>query len=102
MKALLLAAVTTTTAAGLEPTPIEFCTGIGNMAGAIMEARQMEIPMSEVMTVFSSSTESDQFYREVVIKAYEQPAYSSPEIQQRAVSGFRNAWEVECFKASAN
>ena len=100
MKALIIAAVASTTA--VEPTPIEFCMGIGNRAQAIMEARQMEVPISELMSIFPEQDANDQFYREVIIEAYEEPAYLSPEAQQRAVSGFRNTWETECFKASAN
>ena len=100
MKALIIAAVASTTA--VEPIPIEFCIGIGNTSQAIMEARQMEVPISEVMSIFPDQDANDQFYREVIIEAYEEPAYLSSEAQQRAISRFRNTWETECFKASAN
>jgi len=75
-----------------------FCTQIGMLSSKVMELRQQEIPLSTVM-----SSEVDPSLRElrdaIVLQAYDTPAFSTAENQKRAIDGYRNQQEIECFKA---
>jgi len=80
------------------PRATTFCTQIGILSSKVMELRQQEIPLSTVM-----SSEVDPSLKElrdaIVLQAYDTPAFSTAENQKRAIDGYRNQQEIECFKA---
>lgn len=97
--AILIAALLTATSAAQasEPTKDELCAGWGGLAAKIMELRQDEAPMSDLMKAASAS-EIDKAQRAVITAAYNEPVYGSTAAKQKAVDAFRNKIELECYK----
>lgn len=103
MKALLFTlAVFGTPSLGKEVTLDMLCASLGEVAEVTMQARQMEVPVSKVLSNIPKDGDPDGFLRKVILDAYSKPAYSIPENQQEAISQFRNHWELQCFTAYAN
>ena len=83
-----------------------FCQNIGELASNVMTMRQMDVPMTKVMAIINthaSDASVDQnsvsFARNLVIKAYERPSFSTEQYVQKAVIDFRNEVEVACYRA---
>lgn len=81
------------------PTNDDVCRAWGSLAAKIMELRQDEAPLSRALEL-AGSGEQNEITRNIVMKAYEQPAYQSPNNQKRAVDTFRNQIELGCFKSA--
>lgn len=97
--AILLAVLLSTSAAqAVEPTKDELCAGWGGLAAKIMELRQDEAPMSDLMKGASVS-DIEKAQRAVITAAYKEPAYGSAAAKQKAVDAFRNKIELECYKS---
>lgn len=79
------------------------CPSLGDAAAAIMTSRQNEIPMSNVMkTVLSAiPDESAPVFRSIIMMAYDQPSYRTPDNRKRAIDEFRNEIENACYKAAS-
>lgn len=71
------------------------CEKRGESARAIMRARQNRLSMSKVM----SATNGSEAVRNLVISAYEHPAFRTDDAQQAAIAEFGNAAELACYKA---
>ncbi len=97
---IMLAAVLTATSAWADDTVSndQLCAGWGGLAAKIMELRQDEAPMSDLMNGASSEAIS-QAQRAVITAAYNEPAYGSTAAKQKAVDAFRNKIELECYKS---
>jgi len=74
---------------------LEACSKIGEMASVVMQARQMNFPMSKVMT----SVGGDKLLESMVVAAYRQSNYLSAEMQQESIDSFRNSQEGFCFES---
>lgn len=88
-----------TTASADEPVnKVEVCSRIGELAAKVMELRQQEVPMSNLMKI-----EVDQSIKAVaqamIIAAYDEPSFSTEQVRKRTVDEFRNARELDCYKA---
>lgn len=99
MKRLILIAalLTATSAWAEEPTKDEYCASWGRLASKIMELRQDEAPMSNVMEIATDGS-PDASERNIVMAAYKEPAYGSDAAKQKAVDAFRNKVELDCYK----
>jgi hypothetical protein len=79
---------------------------MSRFAKEIMKQRQSGRDMSELMTIMSPKSKADEKASEVarhmVVLAYSEPAYNSPEYQQRAISDFANTMSLECYKRSGS
>lgn len=77
------------------------CLSISLYSETVMKARQQELPMSDAMPASDGklSKEATQIIRQIVIAAYERPAYSSPEYQAKAIAKFKNDIYLDCVKA---
>jgi hypothetical protein len=64
------------------------------MAEEIMSSHQAGVSMARVMAIM----ENDKILQQMVIEAYGEPRYSSPEFQRRAVAVFRDAVYLQCVK----
>lgn len=71
------------------------CEEISGLSKSVMHARQDGIGMVKVMEV----AEGFPLMEEMVIAAYDQPAYSTPEIQRRTIRDFADEWYLACIKA---
>jgi hypothetical protein len=83
------------------------CTLIGGLSASVMKNRQNEMPMSEVigrLQAFSAIAEpdnsgiSEELMLAMIMAAYKQPAFTSPERQENAIAAFRNEVELQCFE----
>nr|WP_234821768.1 hypothetical protein [Brucella canis] len=101
MRHIILAAAllsaTAVHAADNDESPDAICGAWGRLAGKIMEMRQLEIPMSEALALSGNGAEGT-VARQLVMKAYDLPAYDTPSNQQRSIDSFRNQIELQCFK----
>ena len=96
--AITLAAVSFS--AGAEDmTPDEMCGTYHDMAEAVMTSRQNEVPLAKVMAFFSDAPEEARDIIDgIVMAAYEEPGYSTPEYQQKAAAEFANRVALECYQ----
>lgn len=74
---------------------MESCARISELAGHIMDSRQSNVPMTDVVNVFPAGSP----WIEIVIKAYEKPRMSVEENQQNMIQDFQNQLYLECTKA---
>lgn len=94
---LIAALLTATSAHAEEPTKDQLCASWGGLAAKIMELRQDEAPMSRVIEIAASDTDNTN-ERNIVIAAYNEPAFGSDGAKQKAVDAFRNKVELDCYK----
>lgn len=82
------------------------CRMVGGLAETVMRERQKDVPISEMMKRIQGAVAIIGFeglpidengLAKMVLLAYEMPRYHSPELQQDAVSGFRNIVEKQCY-----
>lgn len=69
------------------------CADWGQLAKAVMEARQERVPMSDMMDAVGEDV------AEMVIMAYDHPAYSTREYQRKAEQEFANEIMKMCYRA---
>ncbi len=77
--------------------PGDPCKDLGQIAWGIMNMRQTGKPLHELMEQASST--NNPLLKEIIIKAYERPAYPDGPGKTRAETDFRNDIEVVCYKA---
>lgn len=75
------------------------CKAIGGLAATIMNHRQKNTPISDLIHLETDASLS-KVSRALIIKAYEEPAYLTEKAQKRAIATFRNEAELQCFKAA--
>ena len=92
MKTLMILAAIT-----FPPQGQEMCKKFGDLAEIIMNARQIEVPISELLEI--SKRDADAV--EAVLEAYKRPAYSTPEMRKQAARRFRNDMETKCLMSIA-
>ena len=71
------------------------CQDAGDLAEAVMTARQNGAPISQLMEIANGQ----EVIVQMVLMAYGEPRYSTDEFRSRAVEDFRNLWEVGCYQA---
>lgn len=80
----------------------DFCETLGEAAESIMEARQNEAPMGKILKIMTNGlgpqTGAD-LMNNMVIAAYEHPAYYSKDMQRKSIARFKNKILLECYKA---
>lgn len=76
-------------------TVTEKCTGVGELAQEIMEARQEGVALSTMMKI----VEGNAFWSQVVMDAFNKPRYSSTEFQNEEAQDFRAEIEIICFNS---
>lgn len=72
------------------------------MAKTIMEKRQDNFPMTDLMGIVNQQDPMVQdLMRTLIISAYDHPAYSTEDVKQREISDFENMAALECYKGSS-
>jgi len=74
---------------------METCKSIASFAEAAIQGHHRGTPLSSVLEL----TESE-LLSEIAMDAYSGPRYSTPEVQSRAQSQFRDKYYLECMRAS--
>lgn len=72
------------------------CPAIGGLAEQIMTARQLNIPMDQMMEIKGDSDVA----ASIVIDAYKQPAYITESAQNREIADFKNAALSVCYSTT--
>lgn len=92
---LLLALSTPAFASASEPVPMkETCSSIAEVARVTMLARQVGVPMRQLLAPAEDSTLID-----IITEAYGHPAYRTPKNQDRAIQEFEDQWYLKCVKS---
>ena len=82
------------------------CRLVGDLAETVMRERQKDVPISAMMQRIQGSVSiigydglpiDENDLAKMVLLAYEMPRYHNAELQQDAVSGFRNIVEKQCY-----
>ena len=103
-KLILFAALTASAAQAKEADWFQVCATFSTISGGIMEARQVGVEMQDLIAAVSKTDEGKEQSDmtkdmiKVVIAAYEQPRYESPEAQRMMVTDFKNEWFLKCTK----
>jgi hypothetical protein len=103
-KLLLFAALMASAAQAKEADWFRYCATVATTSAGIMEARQVGVEMQDLIVAVSKTDEGKEQSDmtkdmiKVVIAAYEQPRYESPEAQRMMVTDFKNEWFLKCTK----
>ncbi len=68
------------------------CESVGSLAKAAMEARQGGVALQDLMPSANDLT------KQLLIMAYEEPAYASERGRQAAITDFQNDVYLDCIK----
>lgn len=79
-------------------TPAQTCEMFNKIAEAVMTARQSGVALSDLMSDFESIT-SDPYFSQMLIDAYDQPRFTTEEVQKRTIQEFANEHYSQCIKA---
>ena len=89
----IIAALATAPIAASAQISASQCSNLGEIAENIMILRQNGVPISRLMSELDPEV-----FGALILFAYEQPRYSSPSFQSRAIEEFRNDMETACYK----
>jgi hypothetical protein len=80
------------------------CEEWSERAGIIMKYRMGDLPMKDLVNAVNGSKKSTDEDKEegvkLIIKAYDQPRFSSEDYQLRAINRFANDTYKECLKSN--
>jgi len=71
------------------------CAYQGIMAELVMGGRQVGVPISEAIALDPDNA----YFKQMILLAHEEPAWSTAENQERAKREFRNKIELDCYKS---
>lgn len=81
------------------------CRGLMSIAGIAMKARQDGTPLEAMLQAIDIVKKKDglsdkggEAFREILIDAYSQTEYSTPEYQQKAINNFSSKYYINCMK----
>jgi hypothetical protein len=77
------------------------CKAISEIASVVMQARQIGVPMADLMDVFHKDDYKESeinLIKKMVINAYEQPKFSTTKVQGETITEFSNQWHLSCVK----
>lgn len=75
-------------------TKEETCNNVSTLAHNVMKGRQTGMALSEMM----KHSQGEDWIKELMIDAYDEPRYSTPEYQQRTITEFANTYYLRCFR----
>lgn len=101
MKALILSLVIAISSPTLVSAEAITCEQFGELAESIMKSRQTGVPLSSLMNVIKDTPEANdnEIFRNMIVMAYDNPRYSSDNMQRRAIEDYRNFWELGCYQS---
>ncbi len=75
------------------------CEAIGNIAKYVMEQRQANVPMQDLLKhARQRAPQGYSFFQTVAVRAYERPRYRTEEYQKNAITDFQNLYFNACMK----
>jgi hypothetical protein len=75
------------------------CQALGELAHAIMTARQTGVPISELFKASDTGSGLSNFDRALILAAFDMPRFSSEAYRRQAAENFRNDVEARCYKS---
>jgi len=93
MKALILisALVLSTPAVSEETSPLESCKVIGEIAAGIMDLRQSDVPMDEIMDKLSEA------HHPLIVHIYSSPKYETEKYIKRKINEAKTEAMIACI-----
>lgn len=77
----------------------ESCKAMAFLAKQIMAGRQAGVPMTKAIDLSKNENQTvEKVSRLFVIAAYEEPAYSTKAMQEKAINEFENKMYLPCIK----
>lgn len=77
------------------------CNSLAALAKSIMSSRQAGVPMTRAIELISTDNKQvADVSRKLVIAAYEEPAWGSKAMQEKATTEFQNKIYLPCIKGS--
>jgi hypothetical protein len=76
----------------------DLCKSLGKSGELTMRSRQQGVDMSAVMELANKAGPMKQVLRHMIIDAYDEPQYSSKEMQDRVIKEFSNQAQLKCYK----
>ncbi len=101
---LITATVSAVTAAFILASPAgaddaDLCVTAGNIAEAIMAARQEHHPLHQTLALMTDGMDEETtgWITALTLTAYGRPAYATDGAQRTAIAAFRNRIELACY-----
>jgi len=87
-----------------DPSPTTVCKSWASTAEKVMIARQIGVPMSRLFEIAeeSDSVNYTSVLKDIVVKAYDKPRYSTESMQNKCVRDFQNVIFKECIQVFRN
>lgn len=84
-----------------QPSEAGICDAVAKSARTLMKARQAGVPLATVMKPLEGRSPGvREAMTEMVIAAYDQPRFNSPEFVQRSIDDFANDQHLACLKST--
>lgn len=93
-KLIALTALLTSCAPVIAATPDPLCTQISEVAALTMKNRQNGVTLAKALPMAGDS----KLPQRMVIDAYQQGAYSSPDNMIRQQQDYANEWMLDCLR----
>ena len=74
------------------------CPLVGEIASKTLEAYTVGVPMSDMLEI----ADGDELLVKIIMDAYDEPRYSTPDVVASTNFEFRNKWEYDCFQTLSN
>jgi hypothetical protein len=90
--------------AAQEATKDDVCKGLGELAAQIMQIRQAESPISDVLKNIvppDDGSGASELVRSIIIQAYSTDAMFTDEGKASQIARFRNDIELSCFTSGS-
>ncbi|NNG72331.1 hypothetical protein HLI18_21170 [Rhizobium laguerreae] len=87
----------TTTASSADK---QYCKFLGEVATATMKLRQMDTDLTKSMEILSENAPDEankKLFIDMALMAYDEPAYATEEMQEKAVATFSNKIQLNCY-----
>lgn len=78
----------------------EYCKFLGEVATATMKLRQMDTDLTKSMEILSENAPDEanrKLFIDMALMAYEEPAYATQGMQEKAVAAFSNKIQLSCY-----
>lgn len=95
LKSLVMGAAFVAAVEATAAEPIEVCESYHGLAEAIMQVRQNGGSMPQMMQI----TADNEVGKLLVREAFDQPRYSTEEVQRRTIENFANDVYAECLRS---
>lgn len=77
----------------------ETCASVQNTARMVMELRQDNFPMSDLMGEFQGAGQES--VQDMIVEAYDRPYFRDDSYSSQEISQFSNKYAAKCYKLKA-